>query len=218
MPKTMKPAIIFDLDGTLVDTAPDLAASTNHVMVQLGRRTLTIEELRNCVGRGARHLIARGLEITGGATDSLIDTGHPLFLDHYRNNLTTISVPFPGVIDTLRHLAGRGYPMAVCTNKPEDLALPIIQQLGLHPFFTAVIGGATAGKAKPDPAPLIMALESTDSTSGWMIGDSYIDIDAAKNAGWPSVAVRYGYGPGTADTLGASHVIDRFPDLLDLFA
>ncbi len=213
----MRPALVFDLDGTLVDTAPDLCASTNHVLAHFGRRPLSLDELKTGVGLGARHLIESGLQQTGGVSEAMVDTGHPIFLDHYAANLLMHSRPFDGVRDTLSALKSRGYPMAVCTNKPIALATPLIDGLDLAGFFEAVIGGDSLPVRKPDPAPLYAASAPTGSKTAWMIGDSHIDITAAQNAGWDSVAVRYGYGPGVADALGATHVIDGFADLLALF-
>ncbi len=212
-----RPALVFDLDGTLVDTAPDLAAAMNAVLAEAGRRTLAPETVRSLVGRGARALIERGFSATGApaATDKL-DTYVQSFLAHYRANIAS-SQPYPGVPETLallQHEAGLG----ICTSKPQEFADMLLAKLDLARFFGVVHGAGRAPYLKPDPKHLtdvIAALGGTTARSV-MIGDSSTDVELARAGGIPVILVSYGYTPVPAHELGADAVTDDFREIPQL--
>ncbi|NVJ98120.1 MAG: phosphoglycolate phosphatase [Alphaproteobacteria bacterium] len=209
--------IIFDLDGTLVDSAPDLHAATNHVLTQIGRDTVSLDQVRHMVGYGALKLIELGLEATGGMEDHTAEGLRPLFLDFYGQNITTHTRPFEGALDLLSHLKNEGYALAVCTNKPTVLTSPILQNLGMTPFFGAVTSGDTFPFRKPDPRHII---ETANLLPGdgpiLMVGDSRPDIDGAKAACAHSIAVSFGYSQYPAADLGADTVVDHLADIANL--
>jgi phosphoglycolate phosphatase len=209
--------IVFDLDGTLIDTAPDLCGALNWVLERVDRPLVSVEDVRHMVGEGARKLIERGLAASGPTPDADEVEGHVVhFLDHYRRNLSTASVPFPGVEATLDELADRGANIAICTNKPVDLAVQLINDLGLTHRFPVILGGDSLPVRKPDPGHVTATIEqmgaSLDDTV--FVGDSHVDVAAAKNAGLPVIAVSFGYSLVDARELGATTVIDTFPDLI----
>jgi len=214
-----KPIIIFDLDGTLVDTAPDLLGALNVILVREGRRAVTITELRHLVGHGARAMFEHALLATGEAVPAdrlafLIDG----FLDHYRANIARESRPFPGVPETLTRLAGQGAAMGVCTNKPHDMSELLLAELDLARFFPAVHGAGRTPYNKPDPrhlADVIAALGGAKERAV-MVGDSATDVKVARAAGVPVIVMSYGYTPMPARELGADAVSDDFAEVPDL--
>lgn len=190
--------ILFDLDGTLVDTAEDLAAAMNHALVRAGRRTIAPERVRSLVGHGARAMLVRGFEETGGAvTPQDMDRHIETFLDYYRAHIADFSRPFPGVLDAIDALAHEGAAIAICTNKREDSARLLLEKLGLTTLFTAIVGMDTIGVAKPDPAPALHCLKLAGRPRGLFIGDSDTDIRTASAAKMPMLAATFGYGPLT---------------------
>ncbi|MBL8789475.1 MAG: HAD-IA family hydrolase [Rhizobiales bacterium] len=208
-------ALVFDLDGTLVDTAPDLHAATNHVLSTLKRRSISMEEVRSFVGHGARALIARGCEATGEPVDPrAIETLYQEFVIYYAANISAYSKPFPGLLDFLDRCKARNIAMAVCTNKLEFLSVQLLQALGLSPYFGAVVGPDTIGIAKPDPRPYHEALHrlGRDVASSIMIGDSETDIRTGQNAGVPVIAVSFGYTPQHVSAFNPTHVIDHYDE------
>ena len=213
----IRKAILFDLDGTLVDTAPDLAAATDYALQQVGRPAVGLATVRQLVGDGARALIEKGMTVTGGIpSPDILETAFAAFLTYYAAHLADTSRPFPGTVSCLARLAEQGYAMAVCTNKPEALSHSLLDQLGLSGFFGAVVGGDTLPVRKPDPAHIHGTLERLGGGPfGWaaMVGDSANDIDAAKAAGLPSVAVSFGYTRIPAAELGANRLVDHYDDL-----
>jgi phosphoglycolate phosphatase len=147
-------AVIFDLDGTLVDTAPDLMRATNHVLEALGRRAISMDEVRAFVGHGARALLTRGLAATGGLPENYdVEPDYRRFVDFYSGNIADGSVPFPGVVRLLERLRGEGFGLGVCTNKLEGLSVQLLDALDMSRYFGAVVGPDTLGVAKPDPGP-----------------------------------------------------------------
>lgn len=216
LPKT----ILFDLDGTLVDTAPDLAGAMNHVLASLGRPRLPVDMVRHLVGHGARALIARGLEVTGAARPDLVEPAMPLFLEHYAAHIADGSRPFDGVETALDGLAAAGCRLAICTNKPTGLARSLVAALGWQQRFAAVIGQDLAPRPKPDAAHVLVTLAAcdADAASAAFVGDSATDAGAARNAGLPLVLVSFGYSDVPADTLGADALIDHFDQLLPALA
>lgn len=215
-------ALLFDLDGALVDSAPDLWGSMNHVLTKRHYEPLPLERVRHLVGHGARALLARGFwgeEAAPPTDDPEFEAAITEFLDHYRLHLTDNSRPFPGVEETVTRLKNIGFSMAVVTNKPESLARLMLDQLNLSPFFSVVVGGDSLPTRKPDPHPLLAALEQlhTPPSLGIMAGDSETDLLAARNAGIPIILFSYGYNRGIdVRDLHPDRVADHFAQLTDL--
>lgn len=209
-------AILFDLDGTLVDTAPDLAAATDYALQRAGRPPVGLPAIRQMVGDGARVMVERGFEATGGQpSHEVFEAAIADFYACYETNLAETSRPFPGVTTCLAELAERGYALAVCTNKLEHFSRSLLDQLGLSGFFAAVVGGDSLTVRKPDPGHLRGTIEKIGRPIAWaaMVGDSANDIDAARAAGLPSIAVSFGYTRTPAHALGADRLIDHFSEL-----
>ncbi|HEY5722015.1 MAG TPA: phosphoglycolate phosphatase [Allosphingosinicella sp.] len=206
--------IVFDLDGTLADTAPDLAAVLNHVLTRLGRDTVPAESVRHLVGHGARALLRRGLEATGDASEELVEAGFPFYMEHYSANICRGTRPYPGIEAALDDLARRGVALAVCTNKMESLTLKLLDALGWSGRFQAVVGGDSTSARKPDPAPLREAIARVGGGRAAFVGDSIVDADTARAAGLPFVAVSFGFSDRPASELGAHSVIDGFEELV----
>lgn len=192
-------AVLFDLDGTLVDTAADLAASMNHALAEAGLSPVPAEEVRHLVGYGARRMLMRGYQLSTDreADDGELEASLDHFLKHYGQNIAVHSRPFDGVIEMIEGLRARGVRCAVCTNKRETYAVQLLDALGLTPLFDAVVGVDTAVAPKPDAAPVLLCLEKTQSQRGVFVGDSDTDIRAAKAAGMSCFIARFGYGPLT---------------------
>jgi phosphoglycolate phosphatase len=214
MPALPFDVIAFDLDGTLADTAADLAAALNHTLRQLGRPEVPAEEVRHLVGHGARALLRRGLAESGDASESLVETGFPMFIDYYAANICRGTRPYPGVETAFDRLREAGAKLAVCTNKAERLTLLLLDALGWRDRFDAVVGGDTLAVRKPDPAPLLEAVARAGGGRAAFVGDSIIDADTARAAGLPFVAVSFGFSDRPVEALGADAVIDRYEDLL----
>jgi phosphoglycolate phosphatase len=210
------PLIVFDLDGTLVDTAPDLVATLNFVFARVGMRPVAYAEARNMVGGGARMMIERGLAAEGQTItpDKLEDLVRE-FIAHYAAHIADTSRPFPGVEAGLDALAEHGCLLAVCTNKLEWLARRLLDALGLTRRFVALCGGDTFRLQKPDPELLrrTIALAGEGGKSAIMVGDSISDIAMAKAAKFPVIAVSYGYTETPVSELGADLVVGSFADV-----
>lgn len=212
-------AVVFDLDGTLVDTAPDLHAATNHVMATLGRRPISLDELRAFVGHGSRALITRGCEATGDPVDAqVLDQLQARFLAYYGENIAVHSRPFPGLPAFLDRCEAKGLALAVCTNKPEHLSLRLLETLGMRGHFSAVVGPDTIGVAKPDPRPYAEAVRRTghEVSRSLMVGDSETDILTARNAEVPVIAVSFGYTPQHVSAFNPTHIIDHYDEAWEL--
>jgi len=213
----MRLGLIFDLDGTLVDTAPDLLGATNAVLDAEGRSRIDPEALRHMVGFGARRLIAQAMDATGApAPDSEMPRLLDIFMGHYRLHLADFSRPFPGVEDTLARLAAEGARMGVLTNKPAELTGPLLAAMGLDRYFQAVWGAGRKPYTKPDPRifhDVVAELFAGADGPAVMIGDSITDLSTARSAGAPCVLVSYGYTPVPARELGADALIDDFARL-----
>jgi phosphoglycolate phosphatase len=193
---TSAPTIVFDLDGTLVDTAPDLISALNHVLARESLPPVPLASARNMIGAGARKLIERGLEAEGRAMS--VDDLNRLtaeFIEHYAAHIADASRPFEGLDDALDDLAARGCRLAVCTNKLEWLSKRLLDQLKLSPRFAAICGADTFGVAKPEPAILqqTVARAGGDLASTIMVGDAGTDIGVARRAHVPVIGVSFGY-------------------------
>lgn len=208
-------ALIFDLDGTLVDTAPDLHAATNHVLSTLKRRPISLEEVRSFVGHGARALIARGCEATGDPVDPrAIETLYQEFVIHYAANIASNSKPYPGLLPLLERCKMHGLVLGVCTNKLESLSVRLLEALDMSKYFGAVVGPDTIGVAKPDPRPYSETLSRMGraNAASLMFGDSETDIRTGQNAGVPVIAVTFGYTPQHVSAFGPTHMIDHYDE------
>lgn len=196
---------IFDLDGTLVDTADDLAAAMNHVLACHDIAPLPTGTVRHLVGFGARAMLRAGFEAATGTQpdDEALSEMGVQFVDFYADNLAVQSKPYPGVVPLLGALRSAGVRLAVCTNKKETLAVPLLKALALDGYFDRIVGGDTAGCAKPDPAPVQLCLEAMEIAPGeapsrvLFVGDSDTDIRAAHACQLPVALCAYGYGPVT---------------------
>ncbi len=206
--------VVFDLDGTLADTAPDLTAALNHALRHLGRPPVPAEDVRHMVGHGARALLGKGLAATGAMTPELVEQGFPIFLDYYEAHIADGTRPFRGVGAALDALAARGAALAVCTNKLEGLAHQLIDALGWRDRFAAVVGGDTLPVRKPDPAPLRAAIDRAGGGPAAFVGDSTTDTLTATAAGVPCIAVSFGFFDRPPAELGADLLIDHFDALL----
>ena len=210
--------VAFDLDGTLADTAPDLAASLNHVLKAFGRDVIPAHSVRQLVGHGARALLRRGLEATGSVSEELVEQGFPIFIDHYSANICNGTTAFPDLDEALGELAQCGVALAVCTNKPEALAHQLVEALGWTGRFRAIVGGDSLPFRKPDPAPLMEAIGRAGGGRAAFVGDSLIDADTARAAGIPFIAVSFGFSDRPVDQLEADQVIDHYSELLPALA
>jgi phosphoglycolate phosphatase len=218
------PALIFDLDGTLVDTAPDLLGATNAVLVSEGRTEVDPATLRHMVGFGARSLIGQAMAATGAPVEparlpELVDR----FLVHYRAHLADNSVPYPGVEETLAALRADGRRLGVLTNKPHEMADMLLRALGLSRFFAVVYGAGRMSYVKPDARifhDVVRDLVGVHggSARGIMVGDSITDVATARAAGAPVILVSYGYTPEPAATLGGDAVTGDFREIPALAA
>lgn len=210
------PALLFDLDGTLVDTAPDLLGALNAALLSEGRATVDPQTLRHMVGHGARALIEQAMATTGepAAAERL-----PLLVDrfiaHYREHIVDGSRPFAGVPETLSALQSRGARMAVLTNKPQVLTEPILEALNLSRFFGVICGSGRYDYNKPDARVVAHVIEELGGTGAGavMIGDSAVDVATGRAAGIPVILLSYGYTPQPVRTLGGDLVLDRFEDI-----
>jgi phosphoglycolate phosphatase len=210
--------VAFDLDGTLADTAPDLATALNHALATLGRAPIAAEAVRGMVGHGARALLRRGLEATGGSSEAMVERAYPRFVVHYGAHICEGTRANPGLVPALDELAARGIALAVCTNKPERLTHDLLAELGLTQRFRAVVGGDTLPVRKPDPAMLHEAVARAGGGRAVLVGDSITDADTARAAGLPLIAVSFGYSDRPAEALGADVVIDHFAELVPALA
>ena len=214
---------LLDLDGTLVDSAPDLHGALEATLTRHDHPTVSEALVRQFVGAGARVLIERALaELypqldTQQAALANIDVLHAHFLDYYAGHIADRSKPYPGVRETLITLGERGVALAVVTNKYEGLSRQLLHALDLSEYFGAVVGGDTLPVRKPDPGPLLEACRQlgSDPTRTVMIGDSITDVRAARNADMPVICVSYGYNHGEdICSAGADRVVDSLQSLI----
>ena len=207
--------VAFDVDGTLADTAPDLAATLNHVLGELGRPPVEPETVRHLVGHGAKALLRNGLAATGEASEQLVEAGFPIYLDHYAANICVGTRPYPHIEEAMDALAARGARLAICTNKLESLTRLLVGALGWQDRFASLIGADTVGVRKPDPLPLKEAVVRAGGGRAAFVGDSITDADTARAVGVPFVAVSFGFSDRPAEALGADAVIDSYAELVE---
>jgi phosphoglycolate phosphatase len=210
------PTIVFDLDGTLIDTAPDLVDTLNVVFQREGWPPVPYETARNQIGGGARTMIARGVAAEGvTVAPAKIEQLFADFIAHYSEHIADRSRPFPGLTDALDNLGSRGCRLAVCTNKLERLSVLLLKQLKLADRFAAICGQDTFGMQKPDPEVLrrTIAAAGGDLKDAIMIGDSATDIRTARAAGIPVIAVDFGYSDRPVSEFDPDRVISHFAQL-----
>jgi phosphoglycolate phosphatase len=207
---------VFDLDGTLIDTHPDLVDSLNYTIAVRDLEPLTYADLTHLVGSGARAMIERAFSlrnspIADGELEAMIDR----FVAHYRAGMPGKSAPYPGLVAALDRLAAADVRLAVCTNKMESLARPLLDMLGLAGRFAAVTGGDTFAVRKPDAEHLLGTISQAggEPSRTVMIGDSLNDFKVAANAGVPSIGVPFGYSEVAIETLNPTVIIRHFDDL-----
>jgi len=207
--------IAFDLDGTLVDTAPDLVRALNEVVAADGLENVALDDVRAMVGRGARVLIERAYSAQNRKIDSsTVDARVADFIEVYRAGIADLSRPFDGGIDVLKHLKSRGARLSICTNKPSELADALLETLELTDYFERIIGPDRTQAKKPDAAHFWSAVSDAGPNLA-LIGDSITDAACGKAAGIPCVILTHGYSEIPHDALGADAVLDDFKNLPD---
>ena len=219
-----KKFIIFDMDGTLIDSAPDLARAVNFMLESLGKKTFSQKSIDFWVGNGAATLVKRALSGSREVDESmfsfeLFTKALDIFLDYYAKNLIVETKLFPNVKETLKELQTRGYKFALVTNKPFDFVEPMLKELEIVEYFELILGGDSLDKRKPDPQPLFHTCKKLGFKvkETVMIGDSKNDILAANNANMDSIALTYGYNYGeSVKEYNPTWVYDDFSDILEV--
>jgi phosphoglycolate phosphatase len=205
--------VAFDLDGTLADTAPDLAAALNHTLGKLGRPAVDPDSVRHLVGHGARALLQRALD-----EETLVERGLPIYLEFYAANICVGTRRYPGLEQAMDDLAARGAKLAICTNKPERLTHLLVDALGWTGRFAGIVGADTLPVRKPDPRPLLEAIASAGGGRAAFVGDSITDAETARAAGVPFVAVSFGFSDRPVRELGADVVVDDYAELIGVLS
>jgi phosphoglycolate phosphatase len=204
--------VLFDLDGTLVDTAPDLIRAHNHVMKKFGYPSKSIDELRNAVGSGAKAIMAKGNGKWEWFDEKIKNEMTDEFLSFYKKNILHESTLLNGVKEFLEWCKNHNISMAVCTNKTEHLAIDLLKKIGIYDFFEYVSGYNTFEYCKPDPRHLLRTLEMINGpkNKSIMIGDSETDANAAKEAEIPMILLKYGYTEKRSEEIYHNHLIKDF--------
>ena len=209
-------AVIFDLDGTLVDSAPDLAGALNTLLQAQGHPALPEDDIRLMIGAGVPKLISRGLAAHGiDLSEADIEALTPKFLEIYAKRATEKTRLYPGGLETLQTLRDAGKRLGICTNKPTEVTRQILEELDVAGYFASVVGGTSGYAKKPDPAPMhaVLGALSVRAEAALMVGDSPADVGTARAAGMPVVAMSYGYSTTPAAELGADLVLDHLGDV-----
>ena len=206
--------LLFDLDGTLVDSVPDLTNALNQVLGERGYGPLTLDEVKPMVGDGVPALVGRAFAARGGSAEEATEM-LPRYIAFYEANATRLTKPYPGVRETLGELRRRGYRTAICTNKLQRATVRVLRGLDLEDLFDAVAGGDRYPVRKPDAGHLLELIREMggDAERAAMIGDSENDAAAGHAAAMPVLLMRYGYARAEPETLGATAIVDRFPEL-----
>ena len=207
----------FDLDGTLVDSNRDLAPAINHALATIGRAAIPPEATVKLIGGGSRRMLERAMELTGGMpAEAEFEAVYGELLAHYEEHIADSSVPYPGCLEALDALLGRGCKLAVITNKIEVMSRKLLGALGMSDRFELILGGDTLGpgRAKPAPDMIDTAILTLGGGRFAMVGDSSYDVRAAKNAKVPVVALSFGYNDMPVHELGADAVIDHYDELV----
>ena len=215
MPRT----IIFDLDGTLVHSAPDLAYALNLCLADSNLAPISVAQAETMIGNGMPKLLRRAFSSQGKALDDArFETEYAKFVSHYNANLLRETAPYPGAVDLLRDLKAADYRLAICTNKRQDAAQLIVDQLGLNPFFDAVVGSIEGEPRKPDATPLHRAIRLAGGTvdQALMVGDSKADADCAAATGIPCILVDFGYTTVPVNQLPNDGIISTLDALMPL--
>lgn len=213
--------LCFDLDGTLVDSVPDITFSLNEMLMQMNLPTVDEGIARTWIGNGAQKLIHRALTHVLGAKpeDTKFEQAKALFFIAYEKNIAVKTVVYPGCMQILNHFADHGVPLACVTNKPRKFTPPLLEKLAMAHFFRALVCGDDLETQKPDPGPVLEAIKCLggNPAEGYMVGDSETDILAAKRAGSGAIYVSYGYNRGVPVERHAPICINRLGELQDLF-
>lgn len=192
--------VMIDLDGTLIDTLPDLAAAANRMLADLGRPAWDMTHYRAWIGNGVPRFVKRALtgKMEAEPEPKHFEQALALFRRHYGAAVSELSHPYPGVVEALERLTAQGFSLACITNKAGDFTLPLLKNLDLYKYFLLVLAGDSLPKQKPDPLPLRHACEhfGIDPSHGVLVGDSSNDVQAARAAGMPVICVTYGYNHG----------------------
>lgn len=210
--------VIIDLDGTLIDTAPDIAASANDMLQELGMRTYDRDTVAGWIGNGVSRLVKRALtgRMDGEPEKDLYQRAYPLFFKYYGKRISRESRAYPGVHQALAAMRSAGFALACITNKPEAFTVALLKDLGLHEYFELILSGDTLPTRKPDPLPLLHACKYFGITPrrAVLVGDSANDTRAAQAAGMPVICVTYGYNQGIdVRELEPDGVIDSLSEL-----
>lgn len=213
--------ILIDVDGTLVDSVPDLAWCVDEMMTQLGLPTCGEAKVREWVGNGVERLVRRALvgQLEGEPDEDLFARAYPIYLALYAENTSKRSCLYPGVLEALAWIKAEGFRLGCVTNKVAQFTLPLLRDLGIHDDFEFIVCGDTLPQKKPDPAPLLYSAQhfGVEPANALMIGDSISDVKAARAAGFQIVCMSYGYNHGV--DIRASHpdaVIDSMDEIKDL--
>ncbi|RCW92369.1 phosphoglycolate phosphatase [Winogradskyella arenosi] len=220
---TEKKLIIFDFDGTLINSIPDLTAAVNIMLSHFKAKPLSIAQVTPFIGNGAQPLVQRALEASfpkDDLTESLFEDAFTRYLEAYKSITCKDTFMYPGVLDTLNYLDQKGYSMVICTNKPYAYIAPILEALEIKSFFKLWVGEDSLPEKKPSAMPLLHLTEAmgTSIAHSVMVGDSKNDILAAQNAGMQSIGVSYGYNYNeNISDYNPTVVADQFTELQDLF-
>ena len=208
--------IVFDLDGTLVNTAPDLHNTLNHVLQSEGLAPVNLSEISGMIGHGSKAMITKGMQSQGISPEpDQLERLFRQFLAHYADNIAVYSHPFDSVVSTLDWITDEGGRLAVCTNKTQALSDTLLQALDLHHHFVSIVGADSVAQRKPHGGHIhhTVALAGGDINRSIMIGDSRTDERAARNAGLPFIFVPFGYEAETAEQIAADAVANHYDDL-----
>ncbi len=211
--------LVLDLDGTLVDTASDLTATLNDILAQEGLPAISPEDGKSMVGHGARAMLSNALLAAGATADTeRLDNLVAVFMDIYAGRIAESSRPYPGIPAALDRFAAAGWRLAVCTNKFERHSKLLLAELGIADRFAVIAGQDTYGMRKPDPHHLLETIREAGGspTAAVMVGDSEVDVQTARNASVPVVAVDFGYCPVPVADLAPDRVISHFDELFDI--